>query len=87
MPDVVDAELDFVAFGCEGGWRQGDPGIVVEDVETLGLGGDGVCGGLCAFEGCQVEFDGDDAGVWVGAFDLCDEGFCAGRVAGAEVDC
>jgi hypothetical protein len=48
---VVDAELLLVALCCEGGGRHGDPGIVVEDVEALGLRGDGVCGGFGAFEG------------------------------------
>lgn len=86
VAEVVNAELGFVAFGCEGGGREGDAGVVVEDVEAGGLGQDGGGGGFGAFEGGEVEFDGGDVGGGVVGFDVGDQGLGAGWVAGAEVD-
>ena len=79
MTDVVGAELDFVAFGSEGGWPGHDAGVEHEGVETgVGLGGDAGGGGFDGGEGGEVEFDEGNARGGDGGLDIGDGGW--GRV-------
>lgn len=51
---LVGVDLHFVAFACQGGRDSHSACVGIEDVETIGLGMDLLCGGLDGGEGCEV---------------------------------
>lgn len=89
MPDMVGAELDFVAFFRDAIRAGHDAGIIDQDVEAVILAGEGLGGGFDAFERSEIAFEEFNCGV--GCFGECCVDFldcCLGfaLVTSCEID-